>query len=105
MAKVSVKKIREGLLAQLAAKGIDNDPVFNGLVEDYIACLRMEKLLQKDINDNGVRTEYESASGKVTVVANPSIVKLENSRKQRLAILKALNISPKEYSGNDDEEL
>ena len=76
---------------QLAARGADID-LFNDQIQDYMTMWDLKEKLKDDIEENGLRLKYLTASGKVEK-HNPSVKQLPLINKQMLMLLKQLDIS------------
>ncbi len=102
----SAKKIKDSLINQLKEKGA-NVEHFLGLIDDYIWYFNQEKAMQKDIKDRGLTIKTTSASGYPIEKENPSIKNAVTYNKQKLAILKELQLTTSNCNvgGEDDEAL
>lgn len=76
---------------QLSARGADID-LFNDQIQDYMTMWDLKEKLKDDIEENGLRLKYLTASGKVEK-DNPSVKQLPLINKQMLMLLKQLDIS------------
>lgn len=100
----SARKIKDSLIKQLKAKGA-NVEHFNALIDDYIWYFNQEKAMQKDIKERGLSFEATSASGNPIVKENPSIKNAVSYNKQKLAILKELQLTTSNCNvGGDDDD-
>lgn len=102
----SARKIKDSLLKQLKEKGA-NVEHFLGLIDDYIWYFNQEKAMQKDIKDNGLRLKTKSATGIDVEKDNPSVKNAIAYNKQKLAILKELQLTTSNCNvgGEDDDDL
>lgn len=99
----SAKKIKDSLINQLKKKGA-NVEHFLGLIDDYIWYFNQEKAMQKDIKDRGLFFKTTSASGNPIEKENPSIKNAVAYNKQKLAILKELQLTTQNCILEDDED-
>ncbi|MBS6503574.1 MAG: P27 family phage terminase small subunit [Clostridium sp.] len=99
----SAKKIKDSLINQLAKKGANVDH-FMALIDDYIWYFNQEKAMQKDIKDRGLTIKTTSASGYPIEKENPSIKNAMAYNKQKLAILKELQLTTQNCILEDDED-
>jgi len=100
----AVDKIKESLIKQLKNKDADVEH-FLSLVDDYIWYWKQEKEMQDDVSDNGRTYKASSAAGKEYDKENPSIKNALMYNKQKLAILKQLELTTKNASSNTSDEL
>lgn len=100
----SARKIKESLIKQLEDKGANVDH-FLSLIDDYIWYWNQEKAMQKDIKERGFSFTAISASGKEYEKENPSVKNALMYNKQKLAILKELELTTKNVISDDDNEL
>ena len=100
----SARKIKESLVKQLDSKGANTDH-FLGLIDDYIWYFNEEKAMQKDIKIRGHSYKTTSASGYQIDKENPSVKNALMYNKQKLAILKQLELTTKNVINEDDDEL
>ena len=100
----SAKNIEDSLIKQLEEKGANVDH-FLSLVDDYVWYWNQEKLMQKDIEENGFLIDSVSASGKEYKKENSSVKNAVMYNKQKLAILKQLELTTNNAASNDDDEL
>jgi len=100
----SVKKIRESLIKQLQDKGA-NVEHFLSLIDDYCWYWEQEKAMQKDIKKRGRTYKAISAAGKEYEKENPSVKNALLYNKQKLAILKELELTTDNVISDDDDEL
>lgn len=99
----SAKKIKDSLIKQLEKKGANVDH-FMALIDDYIWYYNQEKEMQKDIKKRGLTFETTSASGYPIEKDNPSIKNAVTYNKQKLAILKELQLTTQNCILEDDED-
>ena len=99
----SAKKIKDSLKNQLEKKGANVDH-FMALIDDYIWYFNQEKAMQKDIKDRGLTFETTSAAGHPIEKENPSIKNAIAYNKQKLAILKELQLTTQNCILEDDED-
>lgn len=99
----SARKIKDSLLKQLKEKGA-NVEHFLGLIDDYIWYFNQEKAMQKDIKERGLSYETFSASGNPITKENPSVKNAIAYNKQKLAILKELQLTTSNCNANGDDE-
>jgi len=104
------KEIKEGkaivkasLEAQLKALGADV-PHFHDMIHTYITLWVIKKQLEFDIDQYGIRYDEEMSTGRKKSVINPAIKEFENTTKQMLAILKEMNLTTNEATGEEDED-
>ena len=100
----TARKIKESLVKQLQGKGANIDH-FLGLIDDYIWYFNEEKSMQKDIKNRGHSYKTTSASGYEIDKENPSVKNALMYNKQKLAILKQLELTTKNVISDDDDEL
>lgn len=89
-----MRKIKDSLIEQLKARGADV-PLFNALIDDYIWYCEQENDMQKDIKDRGRIYIATSAAGNEYEKENPSVKNALMYNKQKLAILKQMELSTK----------
>lgn len=99
----SASKIKDSLKKQLELKGA-NVEHFLGLIDDYIWYFNQEKAMQKDIKERGRTYKSLSASGYEVEKENPSVKNAVTYNKQKLAILKQLELTTDNVGCGDDEE-
>ena len=100
----SATKIRNSLIQQLKNRGADVEH-FLALIDDYIWYYNQEKAMQKDIKVKGMSYKAISASGKEYEKENPSIKNAVMYNKEKLAILKQLELSTTNVGSDEDDEL
>lgn len=99
----SARKIKDSLIKQLEKKGA-NVEHFLGLIDDYIWYFNQEKAMQKDIKERGLTFETTSASGYTIEKENPSVKNAISYNKQKLSILKELQLTTQNCILEDDED-
>ena len=100
----SATKIKNSLIQQLKNRGADVEH-FLALIDDYIWYYNQEKAMQKDIKTKGMSYKAISASGKEYEKENPSIKNAVMYNKEKLAILKQLELSTTNVGSDEDDEL
>ncbi len=100
----NARKIKDSLIKQLKDKGA-NVEHFLGLIDDYIWYFNQEKAMQKDIKERGRSYKTTSSQGYEYEKDNPSIKNAIMYNKQKLAILKELQLTTKNAKSDDDDEL
>ena len=100
----SATKIRNSLIQQLKNRGADVEH-FLALIDDYIWYYNQEKAMQKDIKAKGMSYKAISASGKEYEKENPSIKNAVMYNKEKLAILKQLELSTTNVGSDEDDEM
>lgn len=96
--------IKDSLVEQLDKKGANIDH-FYSLIDDYIWYWKEEKAMQKDIKKRGRTYKTISAAGKEYEKDNPSVKNAILYNKQKLAILKELQLTTSNVMSDDDDEL
>lgn len=97
--------VRESLIRQLEDRGA-NVEHFAALIDDYIFYYKQEKKLQADVRRNGMTIKAISAAGHEYDKENPAIKAAAMCNKQKLAILRELDLTtetvppPDESGGN-----
>lgn len=99
----SAKKIKDSLIKQLQNKGAKVEH-FLGLIDDYIWYFNQEKAMQTDIKNRGRTYTSLSASGYEIEKENPSVKNAVTYNKQKLAILKQLELTTDKCGGSGDED-
>ncbi len=95
--------IKNSLETQLKALGADV-PHFQDLINTYITLWGIKKQLELDIEKRGIRYDEKMSTGLTKSVINPAIKELENTTKQMLSILKEMNLTTSEATGEEDED-
>ncbi len=101
---VKLSDIKKSLIEQLKLKGADID-CFMSLIDDFIFYTKMEREMQADIKKNGIRFKSVSSTGKPYEKENPCVKNVLQCNKQRLQILKELNLKTDETESLEDDEL
>ena len=101
---MTAKQIKESLIFQLEKKSA-NVSHLQSLIDDYIFYWQKEREMQKDIKKNGLKYSRISAKGIEIEVENPAVKSSVMYNKQKLAILKELDLSTDNCSNGDDDEL
>ncbi len=99
----SATSIKKSLVLQLEKKGANIDH-FSSLIDDYIWYWKQEKEMQNDIKNRGRTYTTVSAAGKEYEKDNPSIKNAILYNKQKLAILKDLQLTTNNVIGDDDDD-
>lgn len=99
----SARKIKDSLIKQLKEKGA-NVEHFLGLIDDYIWYFNQEKAMQKDIKERGFRFKTTSSAGYEIEKENSSVKNAVAYNKQKLAILKELQLTTNNCNVNGDNE-
>lgn len=84
--------IRESLTEQLQKKGADI-PLFLDYIDKYLFYDTQERKMMADIRNRGIMVQAISAQGKEYERENPSIKLAALYNKQKLQILKELNLT------------
>ncbi|EDS77314.1 hypothetical protein CBC_A0786 [Clostridium botulinum C str. Eklund] len=100
----SARKIKESLVKQLEDKDANVDH-FLSLIDDYIWYWNQENAMKKDIKKRGFMFKTTSASGYEIEKENPSVKNAVVYNKQKLAILKQLELTTDNVVSDDDDEL
>lgn len=100
----SAKEIKDSMVKQLEEKGANVDH-FLSLIDDYVWYWTQEKAMQKDIKERGLSIAAISASGNEYEKDNPSIKNAVMYNKQKLAILKQLELTTNNATSDDNDEL
>lgn len=100
---VAANKVRTSIEQQLIERGADID-LNKSLIDDYIFYFTMEKKMQADVRKNGIVINAVSSTGKDYRKENPSVKLAMLYNKQKLAILKQLEIAPSTVIDPDDTE-
>ena len=97
-------KIKESLIKQLENKKANTD-YFLALVDDYIFYSDEEQSMQDDIKIRGRSYKAKSASGFTIMKENESLKNALTFNKQKLAILKQLELTTDNVIGDEDDEM
>ena len=100
----SVAKIKKSLKKQLEDKGANVDH-FTSLLDDYAWFCEQEKSMHDDIKKRGQSFETLSASGNPIIKENPSVKNAIMYNKQKLAILKELELTTDNVADDSDDVL
>lgn len=100
---VAAGKVRTSIEQQLVERGADID-LNKSLIDDYIFYFTMEKKMQADVRKNGIVVDAISSTGKSYRKENPSVKLAMLYNKQKLSILKQLEIAPSTVIEPDDSE-
>lgn len=100
--KETKASIRESLTRQLEAKGADI-PLFLDYIDKYLFYDAQERKMMADIRHRGIMVKAVSAQGKEYERENPSIKLAALYNKQKLQILKELNLTTGNCRGKDDD--
>lgn len=90
--KATAAQVRASLEKQLRDRGADLE-VYKGLLDDYMFYFAQEKKMQTDIKHRGLTVTSISAHGKEYERENPSVKAAAMYNKQKLQILKELNLT------------
>ena len=97
------KKIKESLMQQLKEKNADVEH-FISLVDDYVWYYEQEKAMQDDIKKRGLSYKTISSQGKEYLKDNPSIKNAVMYNKQKLAILKEMQLTTANVIKTDGDD-
>ena len=100
----SATNIKKSLIKQLKDKGANVDH-FLSLVDDYVWYWKQENTMQNDVDKKGHTYDSVSAAGKDYEKDNPSVKNALMYNKQKLAILKELELNTRNVANDDDDEL
>ena len=97
--------IKKDLLDQLEAQNKFGQ-YYKDLVEDYMYNFELKNILQKDIDENGLRVHRVTGNGFETEKPNESVERLMKVNTQMLKLLQDLNLQIPQVtnSGGDDNE-
>lgn len=98
-----LNKIRESLIEQANRKGA-NVAFITDQIDTYIRYTELERDALEDIKNNGTTIKMTSSVGKVSERVNPSIKTALMYSKQKLDILKRLNLSLDTITGDNTED-
>lgn len=99
--KETMASIRASLTEQLQAKGADI-PLFMDYIDKYMFYDSQERKMMADIRHRGIMVKAISAQGKEYERDNPSIKLAALYNKQKLQILKELNLTTGNCRPADD---
>ena len=97
-------KIKESLIKQLESKKANTD-YFLALVDDYIFYFNEEQGMQEDVKTRGRSYKAKSASGFMIMKENESLKNAVTFNKQKLAIIKQLELTTDNVIGDEDDEM
>ena len=101
----NIIEIKESLIKQLENKRANVD-YFLGLVDDYVWYYNQEMEMQEDVKTRGRRYKAKSASGFMINKENESLKNAVTFNKQKLAILKQLELTTDNVITDDaDDEM
>lgn len=89
---MNIDEIRESLITQAQRKGADVAFV-REQIESYCKYAQLEAKMWKDIEENGKTVKMTSSVGKESERENPAVKMAMSCSKQKLDILKRLNLS------------
>lgn len=104
MAKKSITKVRESMIKQLIEMGA-NVAHYENLIDDYCYYEQQEKKMQADVRRRGITYPATSAQGYDIEKENPAVKAAYMYNKQKLAILKEMNLTTKNVVTEDADEL
>lgn len=99
----SMSEVRKSLQKQLEERGA-NIELNRALIEDYIFYYQQEKKMQTDLRKKGLFVEAISSTGKKYEKENPAAKLAMLYNRQKLAILKQLEIAPSTVIDTDGSE-
>lgn len=97
-------KIKESLMDQLVHKGACVEH-FVKLVNDYLFYCDQEMKMQRNIKKRGITYEAVSVAGKTYEKDNPAVKSAVMFNKQKLAILKELELKTDNVQSDNEDEL
>ena len=100
---MDIEKIRESLIEQANRKGA-NVAFIEDQIDSYCTYTVLEKEALEDIKKNGTTIKITSSVGKEAERVNPAIKTALMYSKQRLDILKRLNLSLDTVAGDNTED-
>ena len=98
---MTAEQVRKSLIKQLEDRGANVDH-FAALIDDYIFYYKQEKRLQADVRKNGMTITAMSAAGHEYDKENPAIKAAALCNKQKLAILRELDLTTDTVPPHDD---
>ena len=98
---MTASEVKTSLIKQLEDRGANVDH-FAGLIEDYIFYYKQEKRFQSDVRKYGMTITAISAAGHEYDKENPAIKAAALCNKQKLAILRELNLTTDTVPPPDD---
>ena len=99
----TARSVRESIELQLIERGADI-ALNKSLIDDYLFYYAMEKKMQSDVRKNGIIINAISSTGKAYQKENPAVKLAMLYNKQKLAILKQLEIVPSTVIDPDESE-
>jgi len=102
---MTAEEVKKSLIKQLEDRGA-NVHHFIGLIEDYVFYYKQEKRFQADVRKHGLTIKAIGAAGKEYDKDNPAIKAAALCNKQKLSILRELDLTtdtvpPPDDSGGD----
>lgn len=98
------RDIRKNMIEQLERRGALT-PVFQNLVDDYMALYDLQQLLIADVEKNGIRIPYDNGGGQCGEKDNPSIAQRVRVNAQMLKILSQLGITTDSVRDGEEDAL
>lgn len=98
------KAVKKDLISQLECRNADIS-VFKDLIEDYMSFWLTKEMLRVDIENTGIRVEYNNGGGQRGYKDNPSIERLLKVNAQMLKILSELDIKTSGVMSEIEDEL
>lgn len=98
------KEIKQDLLDQLERNGTTGRHYID-LINDYLDLWETKNMLIRDVNERGVRVEYNNGGGQVGYKKNDSVDQLLKVNQQMLKLLDSLGIKPEQGGDQEDEEM
>ncbi len=95
--------VRRSLIEQLEERDADIE-LNRALIDDYVFYFTQEKKMQADVRKNGIMIDAVSSTGKEYKRENPAVKLAMLYNKQKLAILKQLEIAPSTVIEPDSSE-
>lgn len=100
----SASEVKKSLIKQLEERGADIE-LNRALVNDYMFYYQQEIQMHKSVRKEGRIIEAVSSTGKEYMKENPAVKDAVMYNKQKLAILKQLEIAPSTVIDTDNDEL
>lgn len=98
------KAVRKDLLDQLKCRNADT-PAFRDLIEDYMSLWLTKEMLRVDIENTGIRVEYNNGGGQQGYKDNPGIERRIKVNAQMLKLLSELDIKTSNIMSEIEDEL
>ncbi len=98
------KEVRKDLIDQLKRRNADT-PAFKDLIEDYMSLWLTKEMLRVDIENTGIRVEYNNGGGQQGYKDNPSIERQIKVNAQMLKLLSELDIKTSNIMSEVEDEL